>query len=181
MAKVTGVREIIRRPQQLSQRLKRVRIERLGVTTDDELVERLKNNRQFLCVVNARAHAARLFRELHQDRRDKADKAHGLFHLSTLMCGAHRASVIGEIRRRLSADEPCGVVSTQLIEAGVDLDFPVVYRALAGIDSIAQAAGRCNREGRMALGLVYLFEPAGERLQGFLKSTATSTRELLRP
>ena len=74
----------------------------------------------------------------------------GTFHLSALMCAAHRKHVLEEIGRALRSGGTCRVVSTTLVEAGVDLDFPVVYRTLGGVDAMAQAAGRCNREGRMA-------------------------------
>jgi CRISPR-associated endonuclease/helicase Cas3 len=88
-------------------------------------------------------------------------------HLSAAMCPQHRTQVLREVRRRLKADEPCRLVATQLVEAGVDLDFPVVFRALAGLDSLAQAAGRCNREGRLHRGRLEIFvaetqPPAGE-------------------
>jgi CRISPR-associated endonuclease/helicase Cas3 len=102
-----------------------------------------------LAIVSTRADAAELLAVLDATTDDRA------LHLSAAMCGQHRADVIAEIRRRLHArregadERPLRVVSTQLVEAGVDIDFPVVYRALAGLDSIAQAAGRCNREGRL--------------------------------
>ena len=102
-----------------------------------------------LAIVNTRADAAELLAALDAATGDRA------LHLSAAMCGQHRADVIADIRTRLAARHtgadmrPLRVVSTQLVEAGVDIDFPVVYRALAGLDSIAQAAGRCNREGRL--------------------------------
>jgi len=104
------------------------------------------------------------------------------------MCPAHRSDVLGDsrnpasgtIRHSLKHGLPCRVVTTQLIEAGVDVDFPVVYRALAGLDSIAQAAGRCNREGRLpALGETYVFTPEHPIPRGFLRKTADSAAEVL--
>lgn len=103
------------------------------------LAERLSGHRQVLCVVNSRKAAQQIFDRLPQE---------GSFHLSTLMIPAQRQMILEEIRQRLKDGEPCRVVSTSLIEAGVDVDFPTVYRELAGLDSILQAAGRCNREGK---------------------------------
>ena len=120
----------------------------------EELAERLAQHESFLCIVNSRNDAARLYTAL--QAQEKASE--GLIHLSRRMCSAHIQKRIEEIRRRLKAGEPVRVVSTQLVEAGVDLDFPVVYRAMAGLDSVIQAAGRCNREGRMVEpGEVYIF------------------------
>ena len=120
----------------------------------EELAGRLTEHKSFLCIVNSRNDAARLYAAL--KAQDKSGE--GLIHLSRRMCSAHIQERIEEIRRRLKAGEPVRVVSTQLVEAGVDLDFPVVYRAMAGLDSVMQAAGRCNREGRMAEpGEVYIF------------------------
>jgi hypothetical protein len=101
------------------------------------------------------------------------------FHLSALMCGAHRSHRIAEIKARLKAGLPTRVISTQLVEAGVDLDFPVVYRAMAGLDSIAQAAGRCNREGLLAKGDLHIFIPPSRPPAGILRQAAEITARLL--
>ena len=118
---------------------RRVSFRREGKLTWDELAAQLNGKAQALCVVNTRKSAQELFQRL---------EGEGRFHLSTLMCPAHRRAQLREIRNRLSAGLPCRVVSTSLIEAGVDVDFPAVYREVAGLDSILQAAGRCNREGK---------------------------------
>lgn len=110
-----------------------------------ELARLMLQSRQALGIVNLRDHAAELFKALLAVSPDSG----WLFHLSTRMCAAHRLARFAEIRKRLHAGEPCVVASTQLIEAGVDLDFPAVFRALAPLDAIVQAAGRCDREGRL--------------------------------
>ncbi|MCP5249055.1 MAG: CRISPR-associated helicase Cas3' [Candidatus Accumulibacter sp.] len=143
-------------------------LERVSVSLPDSSRQRcswqaiageLAEQQRVLCIVNRRDDAATLWGLLPE----------GALHLSARMCGAHRAEVIAEVRRRLIALEPVRVVSTQLVEAGVDLDFPVVYRAMAGLDSIAQAAGRCNREGCLPQkGRVVVFNPPKPSPSGLL-------------
>ena len=116
----------------------RVKYEHSGKLSEEQLAIRLNNHKQVLCIVNSRKTAKTIY-----DRLDYE----GAFHLSTLMVPAQRREVLKEIRKRLIAGATCRVVSTSLIEAGVDVDFPRVYRELTGLDSILQAAGRCNREG----------------------------------
>lgn len=139
---VEGVRPIIDEPARLHQSLRRTAVELLGPTSDDELVRLLGEQPQALCIVNSRRHAAAIVGALDDPRA---------LHLSASMCAAHRTKVVETIRKRLKSgpENPCWVVSTQVIEAGVDVDFPAVFRAAAGLDSVAQAAGRCNREGRL--------------------------------
>jgi CRISPR-associated endonuclease/helicase Cas3 len=171
------VREIIPQPQVLAAAMRRVEVERLGRIGDDDLVERLSREPCWLTIVNTKPHATALYRRLHAHSNESGE---GLFHLSTLMCGQHRGDRLTEIRTRLKQGLPTRVVSTQLIEAGVDVDFPVVFRAMAGVDSIAQAAGRCNREGKLSgLGKLWLFDPIDVTLRGDHGEMAAKTRELL--
>jgi CRISPR-associated endonuclease/helicase Cas3 len=119
--------------------------------TWQQVAERARQAEQVLVIVNTRADALKALQAL----EDPA-----ALHLSTSMCGVHRRVVLQEVRRRLDVKEPCRLVSTQLIEAGVDVDFPLVLRAIGPFDSITQAAGRCNREGQLPLGTTIIFDPA---------------------
>lgn len=147
-------------PQDLFNFYRRVQVKNLGIQTDETLVSALQAHRQALCIVNTRKHAKGVFDQLGEGQN---------FHLSTLMCPAHRTEMMREIRQRLADGRPCRVVSTQVMEAGIDLDFPVGYRALAGLDSIIQAAGRVNREGKQTSGTMFVFTPKTE----FIKRTPT--------
>lgn len=137
-----NVRELAPEPMRLQEKLKRVQLKHIGTQTDEELLDHLATHKQILCIVNNRRHARALFEGI-------ADLP-GACHLTTLMCAKHRAKVLTKVRALLKAGEPCRLVSTSLIEAGVDVDFPLVLRAEAGLDAIAQSAGRCNREGNYA-------------------------------
>lgn len=136
---------------------RRVTIKRLGDIALDALAERLGGHKQVLCVVNTRSKA----QYLHDRLAD--DDAEGSFCLTTLQCAADRQRLFAEIRDRLDAGASCRVVSTSLIEAGVDVDFPVAYREEAGLDSVIQTAGRCNREGRRPASesVVHVFSTEG--------------------
>ena len=168
------VTPIINDPVLLHQKLKRVEVSFVGELSDEDLSTQIDKNNQVLCILNTRPYAAKIFESLGPSEGD--------FHLTTRMCAAHRKQILyKEIRPRLKSGQKCRVISTQLIEAGVDVDFPVVFRAIAGLDSLAQAAGRCNREGMLQeqLGKVYFFEPETPPPPGMLRQTANSARELL--
>lgn len=120
-------------------RFRRVSFSLQGKKTHDEVAAELAEKTQVLCIVNSRKAAQEIYENLPEENR---------YHLSTLMYPLHRRTVLEEIRQKLQQGQPCRVVSTSLIEAGVDIDFPAVYREMAGLDSILQAAGRCNREGK---------------------------------
>lgn len=133
------VTELCPQTAALYDRFRRVTFQHSGTMTDEVLAERLSEQRQVLCIVNSRKAAQSIYALLPQE---------GSYHLSTLMVPAQRQVLLDKIKERLRRGEPCRVVSTSLIEAGVDVDFPAVYRELAGLDSVMQAAGRCNREGK---------------------------------
>jgi len=124
--------------------------------TWNDLAAQIAQCPQVLCIVNLKRHAWALLDEL--ERRSAGD----LYHLSTNMCPAHRQDVLAEVRQRLEQGENCRLISTQCVEAGVDVDFPVVWRAWGPLDAIAQAAGRCNRNGRLSEGHVRLFVPEAD-------------------
>lgn len=152
--------EICKDSEALYQFFRRTRIVKRGELDTAALAEELRAKEQALCIVNTRKHALKLFEAL---------GGSDVFHLSTLMCPEHRNDIITEIRARLKNGIPCRVVSTRLIEAGVDVDFPTVYRSVCGLDSIIQSAGRCNREGKLKdaegnplFGEVHVFEPEDE-------------------
>ena len=183
------VREITRGTAETFKRLRRVKFhlpKRDEAVEWPPLAEEIARRPRVLCVVNTRRHAFELWSEL--SRAVPADERGAIFHLSSAMCAQHRFDVLGAgrepapgtIRHLLRESKPCRVVSTQLVEAGVDLDFPCVYRALGPLDSIVQAAGRCNREGRLldsegriALGEVIVFRLAEHTLPPGTYRTAT--------
>jgi CRISPR-associated endonuclease/helicase Cas3 len=168
-------REIAPDPARLFRSLERVEYRFSWEPWDwDRIAQELKAHPQVLCVVNTRAHARAIWQALN-------DK--DAIHLSTHLCGAHRQAQIERIERRLELGEPCRVVSTQLIEAGVNLDFPVVFRAFAPLDSIVQAAGRCNRNMKLhpAKGLVVMFKPEQPGLpKGIYEAATFKTERWLR-
>ena len=146
-----SVRELCPDPEEMYEAFRRVTYVDDGLLSDEELVEQLQMRQQVLCVVNSRKQAQHLFHELGAET--------GTFHLSTMMIPSDRKQALAEIRMRLQNGDPCRVISTSLIEAGVDVDFPEVFRALAGLDSIIQSGGRCNREGKRPreTSLVHIF------------------------
>jgi len=172
-----SVREIVPDTQQLTEGLKRVKIklpENINEPAEWKVIaDELMQHEQVLCIVNTRNQCRELYDLMPE----------GTIHLSRLMCTAHIMDTIIEIKRCLSEKKPVRVISTQLIEAGIDIDFPVVYRAVAGLDSIAQCAGRCNREGRLnqenRLGLMKIFVPPDGIPIGLIRKGADTFKELL--
>jgi len=176
-----AVREIVADPPELYRRLTRADVQLPAWdqrSSWEDIAAELAGEDCVLAIVNTRGDARRLWQLLPKDT----------LHLSALMCGSHRARVIAEIRQRLADkragrdDRPLRVVSTSLVEAGVDVSFPVVYRAFAGLDSIAQAAGRCNREDELApaRGRVVVFLPPDAPPPGHQRMAADACRDVLR-
>ncbi len=167
------VEEIVDRPAKLYESLRRTKVKLIGQVSDADLAGRLAEETRVLCIVSTKPQARALF--------EQVSEKEGLFHLSINMYPLHRRRVLDEIRARLKEGKVCRVISTSLVEAGVDLDFPVVYRAMAGLDSIAQAAGRCNREGKMDdLGHVFVFEAETPPRMPWVKRRMTRAAETLR-
>ena len=147
------IKEIIPQDWQLHEKFRRVELRFDSHRSDyDEVAQRLSEQKRVLCIVNTRKDAAELFNRLPKEGRT--------FHLSRRMCPMHIQKTLETIRALLKDPEEkiIRVVSTQLVEAGVDIDFPVVFRQESGLDSILQAAGRCNREGKLKLGATYVFK-----------------------
>jgi CRISPR-associated endonuclease/helicase Cas3 len=166
--------ELARDPQALFDFYKRVLITNLGRTADAELIETIRTYPQVLCIVNTRRHARGLFGQL---------EGKGNFHLSTLMCPKHRKEVLAMVRDRLKTGQTCRVISTQVMEAGIDVDFPVGFRALAGLDSILQAAGRVNREMKRGISDLFVFSPDTpfiRKTPEFVKQGAAVAESILR-
>jgi CRISPR-associated endonuclease/helicase Cas3 len=168
---LANVREITPNPAELYEALKRVEVIDRGALSDVVLAREIAACDQVLAVVNTRKHAQAVYRLLPESDEN--------FHLSALMCPAHREQVIDSVRVRLDAGHTVRLISTQLIEAGVDIDFPRVYRALAGIDSIAQAAGRCNRNGRWPSGQLHIFRSEHQRAEAYFRETAQIAERVL--
>lgn len=173
---VGSIREIVGDVPRLYQELRRVEVSPVDTKTPrtwEEIAGELSAQERVLCVVSDRKSC----RELH------ALMPEDCYHLSALMCPQHRSNLIAEIKAKLAGHGPVRVVSTQLVEAGVDIDFPVVYRAMAGLDSIAQAAGRCNREGKLnaagVLGRVVVFKAPRKPPVGVLRKAAETAERLL--
>lgn len=170
----SDVVEIIEDPESLSKQLKRVEIKNLSTenkrSTWHDIANAMLEHDQVLTIVNSRRDCRELFDLLPP----------GTIHLSALMCPEHRSRIIKQIKEKLGQGEPLRVVSTQLVEAGVDIDFPIVFRAMAGFDSIAQAAGRCNREGKLDKpGITYIFRPDRDAPPGLLRKGQYAGEEVL--
>lgn len=173
---LTHVTEIIENASQSFDVFKRceITLPDIAISRDwKTLAGEISENKQVLCIVNTRRDCQELHRLMPE----------GTFHLSANMCGEERSEVVANIKQKLNSGEQVRVISTQLIEAGVDIDFPVVYRALAGIDSIAQAAGRCNREGKLIaqgrMGKVVVFVPPKPAPVGLLRKGEDASKSIL--
>ncbi|MBT9547578.1 MAG: CRISPR-associated helicase Cas3' [Candidatus Sericytochromatia bacterium] len=175
LSQLAPIREIVNEPGKIFEKLKRVEynIQLEQPLTWKQVANLLSKERQALCVVNTKKDALALLSHLPQE---------SVLHLSTLLCGAHRRKVLEEVKERLEQGKSCLLISTQVVEAGVDLDFPTVFRAIGPLDRIVQAAGRCNREGKMnKLGQVFIFEPAeGKIPPGEYRTATDNARSFLR-
>jgi len=172
--KERSVRELMSDTAGLFKIFQRVKVQMLGSADERhewvQVAEQLRKYPQVLCIVNTRNDCRELYKLMPA----------GTIHLSALMCPEHRSDVIDGIKSKLKENIPVRVISTQLLEAGVDIDFPVVFRAFSGLDSIAQAAGRCNREGKSERGHVFVFNPPKQSPSGRLLKAELAGKEMFR-
>lgn len=166
------IKEICPDYKKLFQSLKRTQIKDTGILTENELLERIEAKNQVLVIVNTKKNAQKLYRKLPRE---------GAYHLSTYMTPGDRRKTLQIIRNKLDKGETCRVISTSLVEAGVDLDFPSVFREMAGLDSIIQAAGRCNREGKRTLeeSIVEIFRLENSNIPDMIQKNISITEETL--
>ena len=136
------MKELCPRVEEQFRFFKRCKLVNMGTLSEEELAEKLSDEKRALCIVNTRKEAQRLYQMMKKMGRED------VFHLSTTMYPKHRQKKYAEIKNRLAEGKTCLVISTSLVEAGVDLDFDTVYREKSGLDSMIQAAGRCNRNGK---------------------------------
>lgn len=167
------LREIMENPPELYTFFRRTTLHQAGKLSEEDLASRLHDISQVLCVVNRRAAAQHLYNMLPHE---------GCYCLTTLLCPADRKRLLAEIRSRLKTGAPCRVISTSLIEAGVDLDFPSVWREETGLDSILQAAGRCNREGKHSPeeSLVTVFRLADQPVPSMIRPNVDAAQSIFR-
>ena len=151
------IKELCPRMEEQFLFFKRVNYQNLGRIREDDLLEKLKKENNALCIVNTKKAAQMIYKEL---------QGEGIYHLSTSMYQKHRKRILAQIRERLKQKKKCILISTSLVEAGVDLDFCHVYRQIAGVDSIIQAAGRCNREGQEKAedSIVFVFDVTDSKI-----------------
>ena len=173
LAPAIAVQEICPHTEAMYAALRRTTLADLGCVGQEALCVRLCQHTQMLCVVNRRSTAQKLYDALPQE---------GRYCLTTLLCAADRKAQIAQIRARLKNGLPCRVVSTSLIEAGVDVDFPAAYREDSGLDSLLQTAGRCNREGKRdaAHSFVYRFCLHGQTPPAMLAKNVSALHDTAR-
>lgn len=166
-----AAKEICPNYKKLFQCLKRTRIKDAGKITEDDLLQRIISENQILVIVNTKKEAQNIYQKMQNE---------GSYHLSTYMTPYDRKRTLRIIHEKLQQGEKCRVVSTSLVEAGVDLDFPIVFREMAGLDSVIQAAGRCNREGKHSLdeSIVWVFR-LGEKIPAMIEKNVAMTEETL--
>lgn len=155
----TEITELCPRMEQQFDFFKRVTVQKIGKIEEERLVSLLEKENQALCILNTKKNAQKVYQLMSGD---------GVYHLSTSMYPTHRKCILKTVKERLKAGKKCVLVATSLVEAGVDLDFQTVYRQQAGIDSMIQAAGRCNREGKRKAeeSMVYIFSMDGSKVPG---------------
>lgn len=168
------ITEIIDNPNDLFKKLKRVEYIFVEKKDDQDICNYFVKNRKVLCIVNTRKHAYKLY----QMAKEQIDCS--IYYLSTLMHPIHRRETLKLIKKKLDNNHDVIVISTSLIEAGVDIDFPIVLRSISGIDSIIQAGGRANREGKLELGRVLIFEPTSDegKIPKSMQSYVSITKEV---